>query len=132
VVIRPSLCLGGVFDRFPKLKVLLLETGAGWIAHFLQRLDNKYKHLGWKTDMQDKPSNYFRHQCWISLDPDETTIPAMVERCGADRFIWASDFPHFDASTEPVEETRRAIAPLSKSDQRKILGDNAAVAYGLS
>jgi len=127
-----ALCLGGVFDRFPALKVLLLETGAGWIAHFLERLDDKYKHLGWKTDMRDKPSNYFRRQCWISLDPDETTIPAMVERCGADRFIWASDFPHFDASTEPVQETRKAIAPLSESDQKKILGDNAAVAYGLS
>jgi predicted TIM-barrel fold metal-dependent hydrolase len=127
-----ALCLGGVFDRFPELKVLLPETGAGWIAHFLERLDDKYKHLGWKTDMKDKPSNYFRRQCWISLDPDETTIPAMVERCGADRFIWASDFPHFDASPEPVEETRKAIASLSKSDQKKILGDNAAVAYGLS
>jgi predicted TIM-barrel fold metal-dependent hydrolase len=126
-----SLCLG-VFDRFPALRVLLLETGGGWIAHFLERLDAKHKLLGWKTDMKHKPSEYFRRQCWISFDPDETTIPAMVERCGPDRFIWASDFPHFDASPEPVQETKHAIASLSVSTQQKILGDNAAEAYQLS
>jgi len=126
-----SLCLG-VFDRFPKLKVLLLETGCGWIAHFLERLDAKYKFLGWKTDMKQKPSEYFRRQCWISFDPDETTIPAMVERCGPERFLWASDFPHFDASPEPVKETKEAVASLPASIQQKILGDNAAEAYQLS
>jgi predicted TIM-barrel fold metal-dependent hydrolase len=126
-----SLCLG-VFDRFPALKVLLLETGGGWIAHFLERLDAKYKHLGWKTDMKQKPSDYFRRQCWISFDPDETTLPAMVERCGAERFMWASDFPHFDASPEPVKEVKEAIAALPAGIQQRILGDNAAEAYQLS
>jgi predicted TIM-barrel fold metal-dependent hydrolase len=126
-----SLCLG-VCDRFPQLKVLLLETGCGWIAHFLERLDAKYKFLGWKTDMKQKPSEYFCRQRWISFDPDETTIPAMVERCGPERFLWASDFPHFDASPEPVKETKEAVASLPASIQQKILGDNAAEAYQLS
>jgi predicted TIM-barrel fold metal-dependent hydrolase len=126
-----SLCLG-VFDRFPRLKVLLLETGGGWIAHFLERLDAKHKLLGWKTDMKHKPSEYFRRQCWISFDPDETTLPAMVERCGADRFLWASDFPHFDASPEPVKEVKEAIGLLPIGVQQKILGDNAAEAYHLA
>jgi len=127
-----SLCQGAVFDRFPELKVLLLETGGGWIAHFLERLDAKHRHLSWRTGLKLSPSEYFRRQCWISFDPDETTIPAMVERCGADKFMWASDFPHFDASPRALQETREAIAPLSASDQQKILGDNVAQAYGLS
>jgi len=121
-------CLTG----FPALKVLLLETGGGWIAYFLERLDAKHRHLGWRTGLKHSPSEYFRRQCWISFDPDESTIPAMVERCGADKFMWASDFPHFDASPRALAETRAAIAPLSASDQRKILGDNVAQAYGLS
>jgi len=65
-------------------------------------------------------------------DPDETTLPAMVERCGPERFLWASDFPHFDASPEPVKETKEAVASLPASIQQKILGDNAAEAYQLS
>ena len=126
-----SLCLG-VFDRFPQLKVLLLETGGGWIAHFLERLDTKHKLLGWKTDMKQKPSEYFHRQCWISFDPDETTLPAMIKHCGAEKFLWASDFPHFDASPEPVKEVKEAVAALPVSVQQLILGDNAAEAYQLS
>jgi uncharacterized protein len=126
-----SMCLG-VFDRFPRLKVLLLETGCGWIAHFLERLDAKHKFLGWKTDMKHKPSEYFRRQCWISADPDETTLPAMMEHCGADRFLWASDFPHFDASPEPVKEVKETIASMPADIQQRILGDNAADAYQLA
>lgn len=127
-----ALCQGAVFDHFPQLKVLLLETGGGWIAHFLERLDGKHKLLSWKTGLKHPPSEYFRRQCWISFDPDETTIPDMVKRYGADKFMWASDFPHFDASPAAVEETRAAIASLPKNDQQQILGDNVARVYHLS
>ena len=127
-----ALCQGAVFDRFPQLKVLLLETGGGWIAHFLERLDAKHKLLSWKTGLKQYPSEYFRRQCWISFDPDETTIPEMVKHCGADKFIWASDFPHFDASPKAVEETKEAISSLPQSDQQLILGGNVAQVYNLS
>jgi hypothetical protein len=66
------------FRKKRELKVLLLETGYGWTAHFLERLDAKYKFLGWKTDMKQKPSDYFRRQCWISFDLDETTLPGFT------------------------------------------------------
>ena len=56
----------------------------------------------------------------------------MVKHCGADKFIWASDFPHFDASPAAVEETKEAISSLPASDQQLILGDNVARIYGLS
>jgi len=127
-----ALCQGAVFDRFPQLKVLLLETGGGWIAHFLERMDAKHKLLSWKTGLKHYPSEYFRRQCWISFDPDETTIPAMVKHCGANTFIWVSDFPHFDASPAAVEETNAAISALTPSEQRLILGDNVAHIYQLS
>jgi predicted TIM-barrel fold metal-dependent hydrolase len=127
-----ALCQGAVFDRFPQLKISLLETGAGWIAHFLERLDAKHRLLGWKTGLKHPPSEYFRRQCWISFDPDETTIPDMVRRYGADRFMWASDFPHFDASPAAVRETRESVASLPASDQQRILGDNVAQVYNLS
>ena len=53
-------------------------------------------------------------------------------RCGAERFLWASDFPHFDASPESVKEVKEAIASLPAGIQQRILGDNAAEAYQLS
>jgi len=55
----------------------------------------------------------------------------MVKHCGADKFIWASDFPHFDASPEAVEETKQGISSLPARDQQLILGDNVAQIYNL-
>ena len=127
-----ALLQGAVFDRFPKLKVNFLEVGAGWIPHALDRWDSKYKKIGYKTGLKHVPSEYFARQCWISFDPDETTIPYMAQRYGAERFIWASDFPHWDGSLDALGETKEAIAPLSAQEQQCILGDNVAQIYNLS
>ena len=99
----------GVFDKFPRLKVLVLESGGGWIGYWLDRIDAVYGHtfIGTRVPLEHKPSDYFRERCWISCDPDERTIPALVERFG-DRFMWASDFPHADHTPEYVDGPRRA------------------------
>src|SRR3546814_6631441 len=88
----------GVFDRFPRLEVLVLESGGGWIGYWLDLIDAVYGHtfIGTRVPLEHKPSDYFRERIWISCDPDERTIPALAERFGADRFLWASDFPHAD------------------------------------
>lgn len=127
-----SLFQGAVFDRFPKLRIVLLETGGGWIAHLLERMDSKYRRIGYKTGLKMLPTEYFKRQCWISFDPDETTIPDMVKRYGAEKFMWATDFPHWDASPAALEESKAAIVSLPKGDQQKILGDNAARVFNIS
>lgn len=127
-----SLFQGAVFDRFPQLKVILLETGGGWIAHMLEHMEAKWRKIGYKNGLKHPPSEYFRRQCWISFDPDETTIPYMAQKYGTDRFMWATDFPHWDASPAALAETREAIASLPKSDQQNILGDNVARVLNLS
>ena len=55
----------------------------------------------------------------------------MVEHIGADYFIWASDYPHIDASMGVVRELRERLAPLSAEARRKVLGDNAQRFYKL-
>jgi len=127
-----SLLQGGTLERFPRLKVAILEAGGGWIAHWLERLDGKYRLLRAYTPLSLKPSEYFQRQCWISVEPDEATTPAMVELLGDDRFVWASDYPHVDAQLGVVRELRERIARLPETSQRKILGDNAARLYGLA
>jgi len=106
-------------------------TGAGWIAHWLERLDAKYRLLKAYTPLSLKPSEYFQRQCWISVEPDEETTPMMVELLGEDRFIWASDYPHVDASMGALETLKARIQRLPAELQQKILGNNAARLYGL-
>ena len=123
----------GVFDLFPKLKVLVLESGGGWIGYWLDRIDAVYGHtfIGEKVPLKHKPSDYFMSQCWISCDPDERTIPALAERFGVDRFLWASDFPHADHTPEYVHDLNVLVDMFDEADRRAFVGDNARTLFGL-
>jgi predicted TIM-barrel fold metal-dependent hydrolase len=82
--------------------------------------------------LKEKPSYYFKRQCYISADPDERTIPAMMQLVGEDRFFWASDYPHPDHPGNYLEELSQMVAPMPESGRRAILGQNVARAYKLS
>ena len=122
---------GGVFEKHPKLRCTVLESGATWIAAWLDRMDHKYEVMRNVTPISMKPSEYFYRQCLVSADPDETVIAPIVEAVGADYFVWASDYPHIDASFGVVGEIRSRIASLSVEDQAKVMGRNALQFYRL-
>src|SRR5277367_4043861 len=123
----------GVFDRFPKLRVVVLESQAGWIGYFLDRGDAIFNGttLGATVRLREKPSYYFKRQCYISADPDERTIAAMMQIVGEDKFFWATDYPHPDHPGNYLEELKGMIAPMTSSGRRGILGENVARAYQL-
>jgi uncharacterized protein len=121
----------GLFERYPRLRCAVLEAGSNWITAWLDRLDHKLQRGGFPTALRMLPSEYFRRQCVISADPDETLTAPMVEHLGADYVIWASDYPHLDASFGVVNEIRERLAPLSPETQRKVLGENVMRFYGL-
>jgi predicted TIM-barrel fold metal-dependent hydrolase len=120
-----------VFDKFPGLKVLVLESGGGWIGYWLDRIDAVYGHtfIGERVPLKDKPSDYFRERCWISCDPDERMIPALAERYGVDRFLWASDFPHADHTPEYVDDLNELVDAFPATDRRAFIGDNARALF---
>ncbi|MEM9609281.1 MAG: amidohydrolase family protein [Actinomycetota bacterium] len=122
-----------VYDRFPTLKVLILESGGGWIGYWLDRLDAVHAHtpIGQLMPLEHPPSHYFRTRTWISCDPDERTIPALAERYGADRFLWASDFPHADHTPEYVHDLEELADMFDDDARRRFLGDNARELFGL-
>lgn len=123
----------GVFDKFPRLKVVVLESGAGWIGYWLDRIDAVYGHtfIGNRVPLQHKPSDYFRERVWISADPDERMVPALAERYGVERFLWASDFPHADHTPEYVDDLNELVAMFPADQRRKFIGDNARALFKL-
>lgn len=125
-----QLTAGGVLERFPKLKVGFYESGGGWLPSWLDRLDSHYKSLGFLiSNLPMTPTEYFRRQCHISVDPDERMVPTTVDLVGEDCVVWASDYPHFDAVPGTVAEVREQ--PLSEEAMRKVLGDNAVKIHKL-
>jgi predicted TIM-barrel fold metal-dependent hydrolase len=121
----------GIFETHPRLRCTVLESGATWIAAWLDRMDHKWEVMRTITPTAMKPSEYFFRQCVVSADPDETVIAPIIEAVGADYFVWASDYPHIDASFGVVGEIRSRLTPLSEEDQAKVLGLNAVRFYGL-
>ena len=115
-----------VYDRFPDLKVVLLEAGGSWLPYFLDRVDALFEHTGIGTTvrLQRKPSDYLREQIWVSCDPDEQSIPHLIDRFG-DRFLWASDFPHRDHTPDYILELDRTAGAIPAAQRGAFLGDNA-------
>ena len=124
----------GLLDRFPELKVLILECGVGWLPHWIDKLDHWIEVVPWQRPLELKPSEYVQRQVWVSADPDETTLPYVVSATGADHIIWASDYPHMDVlESEPsaTAELYENMRGMPESDQAAIAGENARALYGL-
>jgi predicted TIM-barrel fold metal-dependent hydrolase len=129
------LLAGGVCERFPDLRLVFLEANGGWIVPWLERLDHHAEVFSWDVPLLKRPpSEYFKRQCWISFDPDESTLAfsANSPLCGADRIIWASDYPHPDAKFPGVTaELAEAMEGLTEEQQARIAGANAVELYRL-
>ena len=121
----------GTFDRFPKLKLVILESGIGWLVGLVDRMEEKYDINGFTARMKLRPSDYVKRNCWFALDPDERLACLSIEVLGADRFLWAYDFPHSDSILNPVKELKENLAPLPEADQRKVFAENAIELYKL-
>ena len=127
---------GGVAERFPGVKFMFLEANGGWLVPWLERLDHHAKKFSWDVPwLKMLPSEYFRRQGWISFDPDESMLAftANSELCGADRIIWASDYPHPDAKFPGVtEELAEALEGLTYAQKRSITSESAKALYDIS
>ena len=131
------LLAGGVCERFPELRLIFLEANGGWLVPMLERLDHHAHVPLFRPDVPDlkmDPSEYFRRQCWISFDADESLLTATATSplVGADRIIWASDYPHPDAKFPgTTDELYESIEGLSDEQQQQIAGGNAVELYRL-
>lgn len=128
-----TIVCGGVLERFPELKIVLLETGASQMPWWIQRMDEHYEKLPKLVPwLKMKPSEYFRRQVYFGCEPFEDELfDWAVGALGEDRMVLATDLPHWDASAP--SETLAPIVDnpkLSETSKRKILGENAANLLG--
>ena len=129
-----SLFQHAIFERFPELRVVVLESGASWIGYYLDRMDALHaspQGAGLRARLPEPPSFYFRRQCYISGDPDERTLAAIIPLVGEDRFFWASDFPHPDHPPDYIPNLEKLVEALPESARAGVLGRNVLRAYGV-
>jgi len=128
-----ALIEGGVLERHPQLRVGFLESGCGWLPYWLWRMDEEYENLYWevKDNVKMKPSEYFRRQCCIEIEPSEPYLAQIIEYLGSDNLIFGSDYPHMDHKPDVVEKAVALQEQLGEDVVRKILWDNPVCFYGL-
>jgi predicted TIM-barrel fold metal-dependent hydrolase len=127
-----ALIEGGVLERHPHLQVGLLESGCGWLPYWLWRLDEvEYKHFAWevKEQVKMKPSDYFRRQCFIAVEPSEPYLPQLLDYIGSDNVILGSDYPHIDHDPNIIANLIALQDQLSKATIKKILWHNPCRYY---
>jgi len=122
----------GALDRFPRLELGVLESGSGWIGSFLDRADATWQtNLRRMVGLTTSPTEYFRRQCFISGDPDETAAPLVMDHVGAHCFMWATDYPHPDHPGTWVDSLVELVRPLSEGTRARVLGENVRTIYRL-
>lgn len=132
-----NFCADGVLEKFPKLKVAHLESGCGWVPFWLERMDEHWEHEGQGRAKvtKEKPSYYFKRQCWASCEAGEELAPAFVEHVGEDYLTIATDYPHSDCIGKFPGRTVGDLTlnhRLSTDAKQKILWDNPLRLYGLN
>ncbi|MDQ1912677.1 amidohydrolase family protein [Paenibacillus sp. GD4] len=128
-----SFIFEGVFEKFPTLKVVMIEAGTLWIAPLLWRLDQDWKALRSQTPwVKEPPSEYYRKHFRVTsqpieLPPKPSMFLPMLEAINADtNLMFATDFPHWDFDSPTL-----AFPKLDEQLWERIFYQNAAELYGL-
>jgi predicted TIM-barrel fold metal-dependent hydrolase len=120
----------GVFERYPRLRVSFGESGAGWLAYALHRMDFEFEDR-FRDLMKLKLSEYWRRQCKATFQFDPISAK-LIDDIGVETMMWGSDYPHTDGiwpeSSKYIEEQ---FAGLSPEIVHKITCENAAKFYNL-
>ena len=128
-----SVILSGVCEHHPALRLVLGESGIGWLPYILERLDDTYEErLADDCTLSLRPSEYFRRQIYATFQKDHHGVRAMAE-IAPDNVMWGSDYPHRDGtwpfSQKAIEEQFRGV---SAEVQRKMLWENVRRLYRIT
>ena len=127
-----ALIIGGVFERFPRLKIVSAENDVAWIPFFLYRID-KYAGRGLANiKLPLKPSEYVKRQVYATFINDPVFVN-LLDWYGADNIMWSSDYPHGQATFPHSQDyVAKHLSKVSAIDRQKIVHDTAAKLYGLN
>jgi predicted TIM-barrel fold metal-dependent hydrolase len=123
---------GGVLARFPRLRMAFLEGNCAWLPWWLWALDERWEKWGdqERFEQRERPSELFRRNCFISVEPEEAQAKYVVAELGDDTLVVSTDWPHDDSRFPHAIDTFLGL-PLSDVSKRKALWDNCARLYGL-
>jgi predicted TIM-barrel fold metal-dependent hydrolase len=129
-----NLICSGMFDRYPALRVVSVESGMGWVPFILEALDYEMDENApeAKARMVRLPSEYFKQNIYATTWFEHRNLASLIDAVGEDNIMFETDFPHPTCLyPEPLKTAEENLRGLRTEVQRKILGENAARLYRL-
>ena len=127
--------LSGVFERYPDLKVVAVEHGAGWVPYFMQSLDANYTQtpfIPYRFKGGVLPSEFLRRNVYYSFQEDHLAI-SMRHVIGVDNLMWGSDYPHAESTFPRSREILdQMLEDVPEDEKAKIEGGNCARVFNIS
>jgi len=121
---------GGALEANPGLRVVIAESGIGWIPYLLERMDLEWEEQYKDLTLTMKPSDYWHRQCKATYQSDEAGV-RLLDILGEDNIMWGSDFPHPDGVWPDSQEfIKNQLGGLPAATRNKIICGNAAKLYG--
>jgi uncharacterized protein len=119
-------------EKFPKLRIAFLECGCGWVPYWMDRMDEEWEKRPAEAPLlKKKPSEYVTSGSWFyATEPEESTLPYVMERIGEDALLFASDYPHWDGNFPHMTSTVRSRKDINDGQKDKIMRANAIKLYG--
>ncbi len=130
-----DLIVGGVPERFPRLKLVSAENDVSWIPHFMYRLDHAYDRLRHfeSLTLPMLPSAYMKRNVVATFQFETTNVDFTRQVFGADNILWSSDYPHTDSTWPHSQDLiAQAFKGMPEPDVQKIVGDNVARLYNVN
>jgi predicted TIM-barrel fold metal-dependent hydrolase len=126
----------GMFDRYPDLKMVSVESGIGWVPFMLEAMDYELEENApdWFHKLQKLPSEYFRDNWYATFwfENGRGDLQHLIDSVGEGNVLFETDFPHPTClHPKPLEMISEKIATLRPETQRKVMGANAATLYGI-
>ncbi len=122
-----ALVTGGIFERFPNLRVAFFECSAEWILYWMHRMDDDFKRMrnGFAPKITRPPSDYVKRNCYVTCEADERLLAHSLAEFSEDRVLMASDYPHFDSEFPGTVRELRDRTDITQRQKEKILEINA-------
>jgi predicted TIM-barrel fold metal-dependent hydrolase len=129
-----NIICSGMLDRFPDLKIVSVESGAGWVPFILEALEYEMHENapGLKARLSLTPKEFFQRNIYATMWFEHSNLPNLVAAVGEDNILFETDFPHPTCLfPDPLTTAARHMRDLDDRARRKILGENAMELYGL-
>ena len=134
----PVVCdilFSGIFQRFPRLRIVLVESNIGWIPTLLEQSDDMFRRYRWYTgavnEQKEMPSDIFFRNFWASFMIDTVGMD-LRHRMNVDHLMWSSDYPHSGTDWPDSRITiERVFRDVPVDEVEKMLHGNCKALYGL-